>query len=169
MSSCLSLSGVCHAKKVGLSTSAHTLLVFWFHKRVWKCMGHTQTLMLRWSQKVNLFNTVTHFFSSAFKCCCRLVVSAYYAFGCEESLQLFFQVNSRESGHWAEQSFPLEVPARRHVYCAPLFLAYHSSAALCTEAQLHTSSTCGSFLGFSKVKSGLLLYDSWTTSDNLLA
>lgn len=62
MRSCLALSGVCHAKKAWLSTSSHTLLVFWLHKGVWKCMGHTQTLMLRWSQKVNVLNTVTQFF-----------------------------------------------------------------------------------------------------------
>lgn len=62
MRSCLALSGVCHAKKAGLSNSAHTPSSFLVSQGSLEVHGpHTETLMLRLSRKVNLFNTVIQF------------------------------------------------------------------------------------------------------------
>lgn len=63
MRSCLALSGVCHDKKAGLSNSAHTPSSFLVSQGSLEVHGpHTETLMLRLSRKVNLFNTVIQFF-----------------------------------------------------------------------------------------------------------
>lgn len=138
MSSCLALTGVCHAKKAGLRTSSHTLLVFWLHKEVWKWMGHTQTLMLRRSQKVNIFNTVTQFFFS--------LLHSNAATGSLSVLIMHLVVRNPFS--CSLKSVPenlgtelnivslLRFQLRGMCICVPSFLAYHSSGSLCAEAQL---------------------------------
>lgn len=63
MRSCLALSGVCHTKKAGLRNSAHTPSSFLVSQGSLEVHGpHTDTLMLRLSWKVNLFNTVIQVF-----------------------------------------------------------------------------------------------------------
>lgn len=171
MSSCLALTGVCHAKKAGLRTSSHTLLVFWLHKEVWKWMGHTQTLMLRRSQKVNIFNTVTQFFFS--------LLHSNAATGSLSVLIMHLVVRNPFS--CSLKSVPENLGTELNIVSLLRFqlqgmcIVYlHSwptiQVVLCVQKRsCSASSACGSFLGFKEVKSGLLPYDSWTTSDNLLA